>query len=87
MVHFSQAVKLAISETSGQVAGMTIYQIQITRRRIAQAFRNVERTLATAGVRVGVLSTPNSYCIGGFPPDDEMSSYFMTAQPCPIGQR
>jgi enamine deaminase RidA (YjgF/YER057c/UK114 family) len=35
---------------------------------IAQAFENVERTLATAGANWGHVVHVNSYHVGGFPP-------------------
>jgi enamine deaminase RidA (YjgF/YER057c/UK114 family) len=70
-LHYSQAVKIGNRvETSGQ--GGVDDNLQIPESltdEIAQAFRNVERTLATAGAGWEDVVHINSYHVGGFPPE------------------
>jgi enamine deaminase RidA (YjgF/YER057c/UK114 family) len=70
-LHYSQAVKIGNRvETSGQ--GGWNDDLQIPKElgdEIAQAFRNLERTLATAGASWDHVVHVNSYHVGGFPPE------------------
>jgi enamine deaminase RidA (YjgF/YER057c/UK114 family) len=70
-LHYSQAVKIGNRvETSGQ--GGVDDNLQIPESladEIAQTFRNVERTLATAGASWEHVVHINSYHVGGFPPE------------------
>jgi enamine deaminase RidA (YjgF/YER057c/UK114 family) len=70
-LHYSQAVKIGNQvETSGQ--GGVDDDLQIPESladEIAQTFRNVERTLATAGASWEHVVHVNSYHVGGFPPE------------------
>ncbi|MBW4688604.1 MAG: hypothetical protein KME40_26830 [Komarekiella atlantica HA4396-MV6] len=70
-LHYSQAVKIGNRvETSGQ--GGIDDDLQFPESiadEIAQAFRNVERTLATAGAGWEHVVHVNSYHVGGFPPE------------------
>ncbi|MBX9863674.1 MAG: hypothetical protein K2Y42_13085 [Hyphomicrobium sp.] len=71
LLHYSQAVKIGNRvETSGQ--GGWNDDLQIPKElgdEIAQAFRNLERTLATAGASWDHVVHVNSYHVGGFPPE------------------
>jgi enamine deaminase RidA (YjgF/YER057c/UK114 family) len=68
-LHYSQAVKIGNRvEISGQGGGDDNLQIlESLADEIAQAFRNVERTLATAGAGWEHVVHVNSYHVGGFP--------------------
>ena len=70
-LHYSQAVKIDNRvETSGQ--GGIDDNLQISEAiadEIAQTFRNIERTLATAGAGWEHVVHVNSYHFGGFPPE------------------
>ena len=68
-LHYSQAVKIGDRvETSGQGGWDDNLQIpEPLADEIAQAFRNVERTLATAGADWEDVVHVNSYHVGGFP--------------------
>jgi enamine deaminase RidA (YjgF/YER057c/UK114 family) len=70
-LHYSQAVKIGNRvETSGQGGWDDDLQIpESLADEIAQAFRNVERTLATAGAGWEHVVHVNSYHVGGFPPE------------------
>ena len=70
-LHYSQAVKIDNRvETSGQGGWDDNLQIpESIADEIAQAFRNVERTLATAGAGWEHVVHVNSYHVGGFPPE------------------
>lgn len=71
LLHYSQAVKIGNRvETSGQ--GGWNDDLQIPKElgdEIAQAFRNLEQTLATAGATWEHVVHVNSYHVGGFPPE------------------
>ncbi len=69
-MHYSQAVKIGNRvETSGQGGWNDDWQFpEALADEIAQAFRNVERTLATAGADWEHVVHVNSYHVGGFPP-------------------
>ena len=68
-LHFSQAVKIGNRvETSGQGGWSDDWKFpESLADEIAQAFRNVERTLATAGAGWEHVVHVNSYHVG-FPP-------------------
>lgn len=68
-LHYSQAVKIGNRvETSGQGGWSDDLQFPISLEdEIAQAFKNVERTLATAGASWEHVVHVNSYHVGGFP--------------------
>ncbi|WP_404788315.1 RidA family protein [Altericista sp. CCNU0014] len=68
---YSQAVKIGDRvETSGQGGWDDDLQFpESLADEIAQAFRNVERTLATAGASWEDVIHVNSYHVGGFPPE------------------
>lgn len=70
-LHYSQAVKIGDRvETSGQGGWDDGFQIpEAIDEEIAQAFRNVERTLAKAGAGWKHVIHVNSYHVGGFPPE------------------
>jgi enamine deaminase RidA (YjgF/YER057c/UK114 family) len=70
-LHYSQAVKIDNRvETSGQGGIDDSLQIpESLADEIAQTFRNVERTLATAGASWEQVVHVNSYHVGGFPPE------------------
>lgn len=70
-LHYSQAVKIGDRiETSGQGGWDDSFQFpQTVEEEIAQAFRNVEATLATAGASWEHVVHVNSYHVGGFPPE------------------
>jgi enamine deaminase RidA (YjgF/YER057c/UK114 family) len=69
-LHYSQAVKMGDRvETSGQGGWNDELQIpESIEDEIAQAFENLERTLATAGASWEHVVHVNSYHVGGFPP-------------------
>ncbi|ADU36525.1 RidA family protein [Variovorax paradoxus] len=69
-LHYSQAVKIGNRvETSGQGGWSDDLQFPNSLEdEIAQAFKNVERTLATAGASWEHVVHVNSYHVGGFPP-------------------
>ncbi|MFC6631791.1 RidA family protein [Microbulbifer taiwanensis] len=69
-LHYSQALKIGNRiETSGQGGWDDELNIpQSIEDEISQAFRNVERTLATAGASWKHVVHVNSYHVGGFPP-------------------
>lgn len=71
VLHYAQAVKIGNRiETSGQGGWDDDLQIPpLLEDEIAQAFRNVERTLATAGAGWEHVVHVNSYHVGGFPPE------------------
>ncbi len=68
-LHYSQAVKIGDRvEISGQGGWDDNLQIpESLADEIAQAFRNVERTLATAGASWEHVVHVNSYHVGGLP--------------------
>jgi enamine deaminase RidA (YjgF/YER057c/UK114 family) len=70
-LHYSQAVKIGDHvETSGQGGWNDNLQIpEALADEIAQAFRNVEQTLATAGAGWEHVVHVNSYHVGGLPPE------------------
>ncbi|MCX8282366.1 RidA family protein [Phyllobacterium sp. 0TCS1.6C] len=70
-LHYSQAVKIGNRvETSGQGGWDDDFNIpEALEEEIAQAFRNLERTLATAGASWKDVVHVNSYHVGGFPPE------------------
>jgi len=70
LLHYSQAVKIGNRiEISGQGGWNDELEIAAElEEEIAQAFRNVERTLETAGASWGDVVHVNSYHVGGFPP-------------------
>ena len=84
-LHYSQAVKIGNRvETSGQGGWDDALQIpESLADEIAQAFRNVERTLATAGAGWEQVVHVNSYHVGGFPPEvnDAMVKLFRHYMP------
>ena len=69
-LHYSQALKIGnCVETSGQGGWNDDLKIPNSlEEEIAQAFINVERTLATAGASWEQVVHVNSYHVGGFPP-------------------
>ncbi|MDQ0609240.1 enamine deaminase RidA (YjgF/YER057c/UK114 family) [Variovorax sp. W1I1] len=69
-LHYSQAVRIGNRvETSGQGGWSDDLQFpKSLEDEIAQAFKNVERTLATAGASWEHVVHINSYHVGGFPP-------------------
>lgn len=71
LLHYSQAVKIGNRvETSGQGGWNDDLQIpKALGDEIAQAFRNLERTLAAAGASWDHVVHVNSYHVGGFPPE------------------
>jgi enamine deaminase RidA (YjgF/YER057c/UK114 family) len=70
-LHYSQAVKIDNRvETSGQGGWDDNLQIpEAIADEIDRAFRNVERTLATAGAGWEHVVRVNSYHVGGFAPE------------------
>ncbi|TBU91961.1 RidA family protein [Phytopseudomonas dryadis] len=68
-LHYSQALRIGNRvETSGQGGWDDDLQIpESLEDEIAQAFRNLERTLATAGAGWEHVVHVNSYHVGGFP--------------------
>ncbi len=71
LLNYSQAVRIGNRvETSGQGGWDDNFQFpSAVEDEIAQAFRNVERTLATAGASWEHVIHVNSYHVGGFPPE------------------
>jgi enamine deaminase RidA (YjgF/YER057c/UK114 family) len=69
--HYSQALKIGNRvEISGQGGWDDDLQIpEALEDEITEAFRNVERTLATAGAGWEHVVHVNSYHVGGFPPE------------------
>jgi enamine deaminase RidA (YjgF/YER057c/UK114 family) len=84
-LHYSQAVKIDNRvETSGQGGVDDNLQIpELLADEIAQTFRNVERTLASAGAGWEHVVHVNSYHVGGFPSEvnDEMVRLFRHYMP------
>lgn len=84
-LHYSQAVRIGNRvETSGQGGWDDDLQIpESIEAEIAQAFRNVERTLATAGAGWEHVVHVNSYHVGGFPPvvNETMSKLYRQYMP------
>ncbi|WP_191059786.1 RidA family protein [Geminicoccus harenae] len=70
-LHYAQAVKIGDRvEISGQGGWNDELEIpESLEEEIAQAFRNVERTLAAAGAGWEHVVHVNSYHVGGFPPE------------------
>jgi enamine deaminase RidA (YjgF/YER057c/UK114 family) len=70
-LHYSQAVKIGDRvETSGQGGWDDDLRIpDALEDEIAQAFRNVEQVLASAGASWRHVVHVNSYHVGGFPPE------------------
>ena len=68
-LHYSQAVKVGNRvEISGQGGWSDDFEFpESLTEEIAQAFRNIERTLATAGAGWEHVIHVNSYHVGGFP--------------------
>lgn len=75
-LHYSQALKIGnCVETSGQGGWNDDLKIPNSlEEEIAQAFINVERTLATAGASWEQVVHVNSYHVGGFPPNSEQDN-------------
>ena len=69
-LHYSQALRIGDRvETSGQGGWNDDLVIpESIEEEIEQAFKNVERTLATAGAGWPHVVHINSYHVGGFPP-------------------
>lgn len=69
-LHYSQAMRIGDRvEISGQGGWNDDLVIpESIEEEIEQAFKNVERTLATAGARWPHVVHVNSYHVGGFPP-------------------
>lgn len=84
-LHYSQAVRIGDRvETSGQGGWNDNLDIpESIEAEIAQAFRNVERTLATAGAGWEHVFHVNSYHVGGFPPvvNETMAKLFRSYMP------
>lgn len=70
LLNYSQAVRIGDRvELSGQGGWNDDLEVpESIEEEIAQAFRNVERTLATAGAGWADVVHVNSYHVGGFPP-------------------
>ena len=70
-LNYLQAVRIGQRvETSGQGGLDDDLNISLSLKdEIAQAFRNVERTLETAGASWKDVVHVNSYHVGGFPPE------------------
>lgn len=70
LLHYSQALKIGDRvEISGQGGWNDDLEIpEAIEAEIEQAFKNVERTLATAGASWKDVVHVNSYHVGGFPP-------------------
>lgn len=79
-LHYSQAVRIGDRvEISGQGGWNDDLQIsELIEEEIAQAFENVQRTLAIAGAGWEHVVHVNSYHVGGFPPvvNETMSRLF-----------
>lgn len=71
LLYYSQAVRVDNRvEISGQGGWNDDFEIPASLvEEIEQAFRNVERTLATAGAGWEHVIHVNSYHVGGFPPE------------------
>jgi enamine deaminase RidA (YjgF/YER057c/UK114 family) len=69
-LHYSQALRIGDRvDISGQGGWNDELEIPNSiEEEIAQAFKNVERTLATAGATWEHVVHVNSYHVGGFPP-------------------
>lgn len=69
-LHYSQAMRIGDRvEISGQGGWNDDLAIpELIEEEIAQAFQNVERSLATAGANWEHVVHVNSYHVGGFPP-------------------
>lgn len=84
-LHYSQALKVGDRiETSGQGGWDDNLKIpNCIEEEIAQAFLNVERTLATAGANWEHVVHVNSYHVGGFPPivNETMTKLFRHYMP------
>jgi enamine deaminase RidA (YjgF/YER057c/UK114 family) len=84
-LHYSQALRIGDRvEISGQGGWNDDLQIpESIEEEIAQAFRNVQRTLATAGAGWEHVVHVNSYHVGGFPPvvNETMSRLFRHYMP------
>jgi enamine deaminase RidA (YjgF/YER057c/UK114 family) len=84
-LHYSQAVKIGNRvETSGQGGWNDSFQFpESVEEEIAQVFRNVEATLATAGAGWEHVVHVNSYHVEGFPPEvnDTMVKMFRHYMP------
>lgn len=84
-LHYSQALKIGNRiETSGQGGVDDDLKIpESLQDEIALAFRNVERTLATAGASWKDVVHVNSYHVGGFPPEvnETMATLFRSYMP------
>jgi enamine deaminase RidA (YjgF/YER057c/UK114 family) len=82
---YSQAVRIGDRvEISGQGGWDDALQFpEAIADEIAQAFRNIERTLATAGAGWEHVVHVNSYHVGGFPPEvnDAMVKLFRHYMP------
>ena len=89
-LHYSQAVRIGNRvEISGQGGWSDDLQFpESLEDEIAQAFENVERTLATAGASWEHVVHVNSYHVGGFPPvvNETMARLYRQYMPrhCPI---
>ncbi|KZD07517.1 RidA family protein [Oceanibaculum pacificum] len=85
LLHYSQAVKIGNRvEISGQGGWNDDLEIPTSLEdEIAQAFRNVERTLAAAGAGWEHVVHVNSYHVGGFPPavNETMSKLYRHYMP------
>ena len=84
-LHYSQALRIGNRvEISGQGGWDDNFEFPETlEAEIAQAFRNVERTLATAGASWKHVVQVNSYHVGGFPPEvnETMASLYRRYMP------
>jgi enamine deaminase RidA (YjgF/YER057c/UK114 family) len=84
-LHYSQALKIGNRvETSGQGGWDDDLSIpDALQDEIAQAFRNIERTLATAGASWRDVVHVNSYHVGGFPPvvNETMAKLYRSYMP------
>lgn len=84
-LHYSQAVRIGDRvEISGQGGWNDNLDIPASiEAEIAQAFQNVERTLATAGASWEHVVHVNSYHVGGFPPvvNETMTKLFRSYMP------
>lgn len=85
LLHYSQAVRVGNRvEISGQGGWDDDLRIpDALEEEIAKAFRNVERTLATAGAGWGHVVHVNSYHVGGFPPEvnETMARFYREYMP------
>ena len=85
LLHYSQAVRIGDRvEISGQGGWNDELEIPgAIEEEIAQAFRNVQRTLETAGADWKHVIHVNSYHVGGFPPvvNETMAKLFRHYMP------